>query len=679
MKKTAQLITSLIMFFVSCFSDQLFAQGQEADATGSPYFFVKTDESGIDQLPLKSTKADVNISGVIADVNISQVYKNEGTKPLEAIYVFPTSTRAAIYGMKMVIGTRVIEAEIQEKNQARQTYETAKESGQRTSLLEQERPNVFQMNVANIMPGDEIQVIVNYTELLVPESGVYEFVYPTVVGPRYTGESKKQEGFTSTPYLKEGNMPPYEFGLNVWLAGGMPIQDVTCNTHKINTTYEGTTSANIALDPSEKKGGNRDFILQYQLAGGQIQEGLLLYEHEDENYFLMMVQPPKKVKAEDIPAREYVFIVDVSGSMHGFPLDVSKKLMRNLMTNLRPSDKFNVMLFASTSAILAQQSLSASQENIEQGLNFLNARGGGGGTNLLSALERALQLPRADEGVSRSFVVITDGYISVEQEAFDLVRNNLDNANLFAFGIGSGVNRHLIEGLAHVGQGQPTIVTDEQGASVGAEKFRKYIQSPVLTRVKAQFKDFEVYDLEPSSMPDVMAERPLVFFGKYRGDADGSITIKGHSGRKKFKSTFEVNSAKPDNRNTALRYLWARERIRLLDDYNNLSYDESRVKEVTQLGLDYNLMTAYTSFVAVDKEIINQENGETVAIKQALPLPENISNYAVGFSPAIEGVMLKGLGNGAIASFTSTNMLRLLTIAFGVGLILIGWRVSRMS
>ncbi|MEZ4955318.1 MAG: VIT domain-containing protein [Saprospiraceae bacterium] len=671
MKKTAQLITSLILFVTFCFGGQLLAQGQNDDKTSAPYFFVKTADPNVDQLPLKSTKADVNISGVIADVTISQVYKNEGAKPLEAIYVFPTSTRAAIYGMKMVIGNRVVEAEIQEKNQARQTYETAKENGQRTSLLEQERPNVFQMNVANIMPGDEIQVVVNYTELLVPESGVYEFVYPTTVGPRFTGESNGQTSFTNTPYLKRGEMPPYEFGLNVWLSGGMPIQDVTCGTHKINTQYEGTTTANISLDPSEKNGGNRDFILQYQLAGGQIQEGLLLYEHGDENYFLMMVQPPNKVKPEDIPAREYVFIVDVSGSMHGFPLNVSKKLMRNLMTNLRPSDRFNVMLFASTSAVLAQQSLNASQENIEQAINFLGEQGGSGGTNLLSALRRALQLPRADESVSRSFVVITDGYINVEQEAFDLVRNNLDNANLFAFGIGSGVNRHLIEGLAHVGQGQPTIVTDESEANAGAEKFRKYIESPVLTRVKAQFNDFVVYDLEPSSMPDVMAERPLVFFGKYKGSANGSITVKGHSGRKKFKTTFDVASVKPDRRNAALRYLWARERIRLLDDYNNLNYDEGRVKEVTQLGLDYNLMTAYTSFVAVDKEIINKETGETVAVKQALPLPENVSDYAVGFSPAIEGVILKGINKGI---FSASNLYRFFALILGVGLLLIGWR-----
>ncbi|MEO1257894.1 MAG: VIT and VWA domain-containing protein [Bacteroidota bacterium] len=671
MKKTALLLTYLTLMVSPFFINQSIAQGQVDQKTSSPYFFVKSDDPNVDQLPLKSTKANVNIAGVIADVTISQIYKNEGARPLEAIYVFPTSTRAAIYGMKMVVGQRVIEAEIQEKNKARKTYETAKENGQRTSLLEQERPNVFLMNVANIMPGDEIQVVVNYTELLIPDGGVYEFVYPTVVGPRFAGESTQNESFTNTPYLKAGKMPSYEFGLNVWLSGGLPIQDVACTSHKINTKYEGTAAANIDLDATEKNGGNRDFILQYQLAGGKIQEGLLLYEHEDENYFLMMVQPPKKVKAEDIPPREYVFIVDVSGSMNGFPLDISKKLMRNLMTSLRPSDKFNVMLFASTSSVLAQQSLDASAQNVERAINFLGNSSGSGGTRLISALEKALKLPRAEEGISRSFVVITDGYISVEQEAFDLVRNNLDNANLFAFGIGSGVNRHLIEGLAHIGQGQPAIVTDQAGASEAAEKFRHYIQSPVLTRVKASFKDFQVYDMEPAVLPDVMGDRPVVFFGKYKGEASGNIQIKGYSGRKKVKTAFDVGSVKPDKKNAALRYLWARERIRLLDDYNNLRSDEARIREITRLGLGYNLMTAYTSFVAVDKEIIKDKTEETASVKQALPLPQGVPNYAVGFSPAIEGVVIKGINKEI---FSSSSVYRFIALIFGAGLIFIGWR-----
>ena len=167
------------------------ASGQQQvseDRTLSPYFIVVSDNPDTDRLPLKSTSAAVNISGVIADVLVTQVYKNDGKKPLEAIYVFPASTRVAVYGMKMTIGKRVIEAKINRRDEARKEYEKAKEAGKSASLLEQQRPNVFQMNVANIMPGDEIKVELKYTELLIPTDRVYEFVYPTVVGPRYSNQ-----------------------------------------------------------------------------------------------------------------------------------------------------------------------------------------------------------------------------------------------------------------------------------------------------------------------------------------------------------------------------------------------------------------------------------------------------------------------------------------------------------
>lgn len=669
MKWTNQFSAATLAFvFTIFFTQNLLAQDAGDDRTLSPYFMVKSAGTGVDQLPLKSTTAQVNIAGVIADVTITQVYKNEGKSPIEAIYVFPASSRAAIYGMKMRVGNRSITAEIQEREKARQTYEAAKENGQRTSLLEQERPNVFQMNVANIQPGDEIQVVLKYTELIVPTEGEYAFVYPTVVGPRYMNGTEANAKFASMPYTHAGEKASYKFDLNVWISAGMPLQEVHCASHKTKVQYDGTDCAQVSLDPSERQGGNRDFILKYRLAGGDIADGLLLYEHGGENYFLYMAQPPKRVSVEKIPPREYVFIVDVSGSMNGFPLDVSKRLMRNLLTGLRPTDRFNVMLFAGTSALLSEQSLTATPANIEEGISFIDKQQGGGGTELLPALERALKLTRDEDGVSRSIVVVTDGYIGLEKEAFDLIRNHLDDANLFSFGIGSDVNHFLIEGLAHVGQGEPTIITGERDAAAAAEKFRKYIQSPVLTRVKLAFDGFDAYDVEPATLPDVMAERPVVVFGKYKGEAKGKITLKGYSGRKKFKSSFAVENAEPDARNAALRYLWARERIRLLDDYNQLEQRDERVQEVTDLGLKYSLMTAYTSFVAVDREVVKNESGELVEVKQPLPMQEGIEDSAVGFSPAIEGVVLRGIQSGLFGK----KLLQILALLVGLGLVVFG-------
>jgi Ca-activated chloride channel homolog len=607
-----------------------FAQPETGgDKTLSPYFFVKSDDPDLDQLPLKSTSAHVRISGVIADVAVTQVYKNEGKRPIEAIYVFPASTRAAVYSMKMTIGERTLIAKIAKREDARRDYEEAKQAGKSASLLEQQRPNVFQMNVANILPSDVIHVEMKYTELLVPTDAVYEFIYPTVVGPRYSNqETHPRDNWLANPYLQQGELPADSFDMKVDLAAGMPVQNLTCPSHKVGVTYDGPSSASVALDSSEKNGGNRDFILKYRLAGGRIETGLLLYKGAEENFFLLMLQPPRRPAEKEILPREYIFIVDVSGSMHGFPLDISKKLLKDLIGNLRAGDKFNVLLFAGGSSLMSEESLAASPENIQRALTLIEHQRGGGGTELLPALKRALGIPRA-EGFSRTVVIATDGYVAVEEKAFDLIRNSLGDANVFTFGIGSAVNRHLIEGMARVGMGEPFVITKPEEAGEKAVKFRQLILSPVLTRVKVDFQRFEVFDVEPPSLPDVLAERPVTVFGKWRGTPGGSIRVTGLRGTRPFEAIVPVERTKLMERNSALRYLWARHRIALLSDYNQLRPNDERGKEVTNLGLSYNLLTAYTSFVAIDFQV-RLVDGQAVTVKQPLPLPQGVSNYAVG-------------------------------------------------
>ncbi len=624
----ASVFYAFLLFSGSCTFSQEIEQGDE---TLSPYFFVQSDDPETDLMPLKSTEADVSIAGVIADVTVRQVYRNEGRNVLEAIYVFPASTRAAVYAMKMKIGEREIDAVIQEKQQARQMYQEAREQGKTASLLEQKRPNVFQMQVANILPGDNIEVELKYTELLIPESAVYQFVYPTVVGPRYSNQTitdAPEDGWISNPYLEEGKLPDYSFDLKVRLNAGLSVREIISSSHEINVKYLNRTEAEISLKNPEVFQGDRDFILRYRLAGKQIQSGVLLFEGTDENYFLAMIQPPQRVTSDIIPPREYVFIVDVSGSMHGFPLDISKKLMKNLLTNLRTTDKFNVLLFAGSSQALFTSSMSATSENIGKAIYLLDRQQGGGGTELLPALRRALAMKSPDD-ISRTFVAVTDGYVSVEKEAFDLISENLGNANFFAFGIGSSVNRYLIEGMSHVGNGESFIVTSQKEAGKISEKFRKYISSPVLTSIKLAYPGFNAYDIQPSSYPDVFAEKPLIVIGKYKGDLSGLIKVSGKTAGNVFSESFELRSLKPKKSNLALKYLWAREKIRLLDDYTRVDHNQDLVQQITNLGLKYNLLTNYTSFIAIDSEVRNDGKNITT-VKQPLPLPQGVSNYAVG-------------------------------------------------
>ncbi len=606
------------------------AQTQQ-DKTLSPYFFVQGDPD-TDRLPLKDTRVEINVSGIIADVTVLQTYRNEGSRPINARYVFPASTRAAVYAMRMQIGDQVIVAKIKEREKAKTEFDQAKKEGKSASLLEQNRPNVFSMSLANIMPGDQVEIQLRYTELLVPTDGVYEVVFPTVVGPRYSSQPESgasgEDQWIKSPYQHQGKKPTSEFHLSARVSAGVPIRDFRCDSHPILPQWQSPSIAKVALDDADQFQGNRDFILRYRLAGEQIASGLVLYQGEDENFFLYMAQPPERIASADIPDREYIFVVDVSGSMDGFPLETSKQLLRDLIGQLRPSDLFNVVLFAGDSTVLSKQSLPADQQNISNAIHLIEQQRGGGGTELLAAIQNAMSIPH-NADVSRSIVLVTDGYISGEKGVFDYIRDHLDQSNVFSFGIGSSVNRYLIEGVAKAGMGEAFVVTHEGEASEVAAKFRDYIQSPVLTNIQFRADGFDIYDVNLSHIPDLFAHRPVILFGKWRGPVGGTFELQGKTGQGDYSTRLDVASVQPDDGNRALRYLWARSRIAELSDYGSGDLDADRIGQITALGLKYNLLTQYTSFIAVH-EVVRNTQGPARDVDQPLPLPAGVSDQAVG-------------------------------------------------
>jgi Ca-activated chloride channel family protein len=609
------------------------AQEQEQepeDKTLAPYFVVKGDPT-VDHLPLKDTRVDISVSGVIADVKVRQIYRNEGGRPINASYVFPASTRAAVYSMRMQIGDEIIVAKIKEREQAKQEFEKAKEEGKSASLLEQQRPNVFTMSLANIMPQEQVEIELRYTELLVPTDNVYELVFPTVVGPRYQSppdnKKKSEDAFIKSPYLHQGEQPPSELHISARIAAGLPIYDLTCPSHQIFPQWQNGV-AQLTLDDSKPFEGNRDFIVRYRLAGDQITSGLLLFQGADENFFLYMAQPPQRVAADSVPPREYIFVVDVSGSMDGFPLNTSKHLLRNLISKLRPTDLFNVVLFAGDSAALAPQSLPANQANIARAIGLIEQQRGGGGTELLPAIQQAMSLPR-QEGISRSLLLVTDGFVGGEQGVFDYIKQNLNRCNVFAFGIGTSVNRYLMEGVARAGMAEPFIVSDEGQADAVADKFRQYVESPVLTDIKVRTIGFDTYDVNPVNFPDLLAQRPIILFGKWRGPASGVIELTGKNGQGVYTTQLDVSASQPDEANSALRYLWARSRIAELSDYGAYDQSDENTKAITALGLKYNLLTRYTSFIAV-REVVTNPTGSAQDVNQPSALPLHVSDLAVG-------------------------------------------------
>ncbi len=625
MPHTSHYLTVFLVLVLPAFG---FAQDFEDDKVLSPYFYIPGNTERLDLLPVKSIAAQVQIAGVIADVRLSQTFVNQGALPIEAVYVFPAFTKAAVYGLTMKIGEREIVAKIEEKESAHGKYTKAKNEGFRASLLEQHRPNVFQMNVANIMPGDTIIVNLNYTELIESTNGNYAFVFPTVVGPRYSERSEatgdRRHQWVSNPYLEEGHSASYSFDLDVHLNSPVPIKNVRSTSHDTEITFLSAKSCDISINTAAHNVSSKDFVLNYSLVGDAIQSGILINKGAKENFFALLLQPPAHVQSYEMPSREYTFVVDVSGSMAGFPLNTAKEIMNKLLGSLTERDRFNVVLFASESNKLFKSPEAATPANIREAIHLLSRSRGGGGTRLYSALHEAIMNPSENE-YSRTVVVITDGYIDAEEDMFDLIQDNLDDINVFSFGVGTSVNHFLIEGMAKSGKGVPFVVGSEYEAKEKVNEFINYVGNPVLTNIRLDFGDNDVYDVSPGKIPDVFKDRSILVYGKFRGEFKGNVTLTGNYGLGTLTSTISLDSTSVDQTD-ALPYLWVRKRI------EELETDKSRIakkNEITQLGLDYSLMTTYTSFLAIDTDTLQRQKRLTT-VKQPIPLPTGVSASAIG-------------------------------------------------
>lgn len=628
-----------LVYFTIIYSLLLTTSQAETSSASAPYFQTlgKNDESSRESLPLKSSAANVSIEGTIARVHLTQRYTNIGSIPLEAIYVFPASTRAAVHGMTLTTGGRVIAARVKESATAKAEYVTAKAEQKTAALLEEKRPNVFQMSVANLLPGDDIDVEIEWTETIPAVDSTYEFVFPTVVGPRYTGGSSaaKGETWTANPHLDSNTKNPCTFKLDVTLNTTLPLAEVTCPSHPVAVNFRAKDRAMVKIDskPGEEA-ANRDFILRWKLGNNQVDAGLMLHRGKSTHHFLLQVAPPPRVSLEQIPPRDYILVLDVSGSMAGFPLDTAKDLLKKLVNGLRSDDTFNVVRFASDSGTLSESPLVANPTNVALALQFIDSQTSRGGTELEAALRSALALP-GGENRSRSILLVTDGFVSADVETADLVRSNIGKANLFTFGIGSSVNRELLESVARAGGGEPVVVTTAAEVATAAKSFLELVSNPVLAKVQITAEGVTLGGLEPDPHPDVFAARPLIVTGTWTGEPQGRIIVRGIGGNgTPFEKSIDLAETAKANGldHPALPILWARERVRHLAA--GAERNAETIREITSLGLSYSLLTPYTSFLAVD-ETPRDFKGTAQTVRQPLPLPQGVSENAIGGGQSI--------------------------------------------
>ncbi|MGC4121766.1 MAG: VIT domain-containing protein [Myxococcales bacterium] len=626
-------------------------------------------------LPLRHTDVHAEIDGPVARVEVTQAYANSFSEPIEAIYVFPLPDDCAVDGFQWVVGQRVVEADIQKREQARRTYEAAKRAGNTAALLEQERPNVFTQSIANIPPGEEIRVVTRYVQTLTYDEGRYEFVFPMVVGPRYmpgapTGTASGTGSHADTDrvadasrispfYLPVGVRSGHDVSLSVTIDAGLPLHDLEAPTHE--TVTERLDERRVLVRLSDRDSiANRDFVLRYGVAGKTPQATLLTSRGEHYGYFTLVVQPPELDVQALVGQRELVFVVDVSGSMSGLPIWLCQQAMRDALARLRPADTFNVITFSGAAAQAFAKPRRASQENVADALGFVERMQAGGGTEMLDAIQAALK-PEVEGGRGRYVFFLTDGQVGNDEEIIGATRTFVSalerkgqRGRVFSFGVGSSTNRNLLEGIAQSGKGVAFYATNREDPVRGVVRFFRKIDHPVLEDVSIDFGALPVTHVHPSPMPDLFLSRPLIVHGRYELGGKGRIVVRGYSDGHKVEIPVEAQLPDQAHGNEALANLWARAEIHdLLADLAyrrmaGLSINEAATQEaVTGLGLAHRLVTPYTSFVAVDRSR-TVGNGSPMTVNQPVEVPEDVDANLAGAVQSAGLLGALGAGQGVV-------------------------------
>ncbi len=565
------------------------------------------------EFPLKHTAVKAKINGNLSRVEVSQSFENPFDKPLEAIYIFPLPDEAAVDEMEIKIGSSIIKGNIKKREEAVAIYEQAKKQGRTAGLLEQERDNIFTQSLANIKPGEQIDVTIRYSDSLKFVGGDYEFVFPMVVGPRYIpGTPIDDNGDTDTvpdasritpPIIPQGMRSGHDISLVLEIDAGLPVSKVDSPSHQLEIEeIEENQIIRIKL-AEEDNIPNKDFILRYQVSTEATQSTVITQTDNRGGHFAVYLIPALQYQTDDIIPKDVVFLVDTSGSQSGPPLQQCKELMRRFINGLNPKDTFSILDFSFQVRRLSKTPLANTPENRSQAINYINNLTAGGGTEMLGGIQAAINFP-APKGRLRTVVLLSDGYIGNENQILAEVQQNLQLGNrLFSFGAGSSVNRFLLNRIAEVGRGISTIIGHDEPTQEVVEKFFQQINNPVLSNIEITWDGVgETPVIYPVLAPDLFAEQPLVLFGRKQDNISGLLSIKGvAAGGEDYENIFEINFESATE-NPAVAQLWGRARIK--DLMNQMFGYETKtgVEEVTETALTYQLLSQYTAFIAVSDD-----------------------------------------------------------------------------
>jgi len=583
-------------------------------------------------LPLEHTDVRASVAGYIASVRVQQRYANPYAEKIEALYVFPLPQDAAVSDFVMTVGPRRIRGVIRERQQAEQLYVEARAQGYVASLLTQERPNIFTQAVANIEPGTRIDIDLTYYNPLAYHDGEYEFVFPMVVGPRFNPPGS-QDGIGAVPhgahgssgqstevhYLPPGQRSGHDIAVRVDIDAGMPIEALASPSHVIDTAAPNPARRTVALHSSDTV-PNKDFVLRYRLAGEAVKTAFLAHRDQRGGFFTLMLQPPADLADAPRAPMELVFVLDCSGSMNGEPLRIAKQAAERALRRLGPDDTFQIVQFSTVASQLGAQPLPATEENLQRGLAYLNSLQSEGGTMMIEGIKAALDFPH-DPRRLRVVSFMTDGYIGNEAEILGEMQRRLGDARVFSFGIGSSTNRYLLDRMAMLGRGAVAYVGLDEGSQAAVDQFYERVSHPALTDLSIDWGGLEVSEVYPSRLPDLFVGRPVVISGRYQGTRPATVRVTGRAAG--AAKTITVAADPGTAERPAIASVWARTKIADLEDRATVEGGGEVAPQITQVALNYNLMSAYTAFVAVDSsQRTSGDHGTTVVVP--VPVPDGV-------------------------------------------------------
>ena len=589
-----------------------------------------SEEGQVQTFPLKHTAVTAKIAGNLSRVEVKQTFTNPNDKPLEAIYKFPLPDDAAVDEMEIRIGDRIIRGIIKKREEAQEIYQEAKQEGKTAGLLEQQRDNIFTQSLANIQPGEQIDVVIRYTNTLQFIGSDYEFTFPLVVAPRYQSGTPTGKNFnpfeaaawaTDVDKTRSGK----DIDITVEIDAGVAISEVQSPSHPVK--IQDTNSLTRVSLADRDVIPNQDLILRYQVMGAETQATLLTQRNKQGGHFATYLIPAVKYKPEQIVPKDVIFLLDTSGSQSGAAIEQSKELMRQFISGLNEDDTFNIIDFANSTSKLANEPLANTRENRAKALDYVSKLDANGGTELMNGINTVLNFPAAADGRLRSIVLLSDGLIGNDEEIIGKIREQLKPGNrLYSFGVGSSTNRFLLNRLAELGRGTVTILPPKESAVEVADKFFREINKPVVTNIEVNWiGDGEAPEIYPRQSPDLFASQPLVLYGRKQDSKSGQLKITGTiAGGQSYEEVLDVNFQQVSG-NSAIAQLWGRSRIKDLMNQMYSRENPQGVSAVTQTALDYNLLSKYTAFVAVAEELpVEPKDTSTEETSQSVPEPGEI-------------------------------------------------------